>query len=216
MPTSAQTQPGSVLIVDDHPLIRRGLSALLGTETWVGDVLEAGTVRDGLRTAVEHRPALAIIDVHLPDGDGICLIEQLHRQVPGCRTLVVTMEADPNLARRALAAGAGGFLLKESDPILVIEALRSVGSGGIVIDAALDRDQVLGLTRRPASAPFDRLTERELELARRVSRGAGNAEIARALGVTEKTVRNQLSAVLVKVGVPDRVALALRARETGL
>lgn len=207
-------QAHTVLLVDDHPVVARGLAALLSGEDWVAGTYVAETVAAALRLAAQQRPSLAVVDVRLPDGDGLDVVRRLPTLAPGCRSLVLTMDDSGGTARRAVAAGAAGFLHKDADPELIVDAMRTLAHGGTVLGP-----QVLAsLTgRAPATpAPFDRLTPRELDLARLVSAGMANPAIARRLHVSEKTVRNQLSTVLVKVGARDRVALAVLARERHL
>lgn len=206
-----------VLVVDDHPVVRRGLVALLGAEPWVERVLEADSVANAERMAAEHSVRVAVVDVGLPDGDGVDLTRRLRAAYPRLAVLVLTMTAEPDLARAVLAAGGSGFLVKETDPDILLGALRTVRDGGLVVGPHLpDARQVLAEPATSTPKPFDRLTPRELHLVRLVAGGAANAQIARRLSVADKTIRNQLSAILVKVGASDRVQLALMARDAGI
>lgn len=206
-----------VLVVDDHPVVRRGVAALLCSETWVGDVLEADTVALAEELAAEHPVRLAVVDVGLPDGDGVDLTRRLKAAHPEMAVLVLTMTAEPDLARAVLSAGGSGFLVKETDPEVLLGAIRTVRDGGLVVGPHLpDARQVLAKPLGDVPRPFDRLSPRELQLVRLVAAGVGNAQIARRLSIADKTVRNQLSNVLVKLGAADRVQLALLARDHGL
>ena len=206
-----------VLVVDDHPVVRRGLVALLGAEPWVERVIEADSVTRAVRLAAEHPVRVAVVDVGLPDGDGIELTRQLRTAHPNLTVLVLTMTADPDLARAVLAAGGSGFLVKETDPDVLLATLRTVRDGGMVVGPHLrDARQVLSAPGVRSASVFDRLTPRELQLVRLVATGAANAQIARQFSVADKTVRNQLSTLLVKVGASDRVQLALMAKDAGL
>lgn len=206
-----------VLVVDDHPVVRRGLAALLAAESWVERVLEADSVAVAEELAAQHPLSVAVVDVGLPDGDGIDLTRRLREAHPQTAVLVLTMTADPDLARAALAAGGSGFLVKETDPEMLLGAIRTVRDGGLVIGPHLpEARSVIADPVHDVPRPFDRLTPRELQLVRLVAAGAGNAEIARRLSITDKTVRNQLSTVLVKVSAADRVQLAILARDHGL
>jgi len=205
----------TVLVVDDHPVVHRGMSALLAGVDWVGRTLIAESVAEALAEATTSRPDLAVVDVRLPDGDGIEVVRQLKRLVPGCRALVLTMDAEPATIRRAVDAGAAGYLLKDCEPDLILDALSTLRHGGLVLGAeALTALSGRDDTRLPA--PFDRLTPREVTLAALVGAGLGNHSVATRLGVSEKTVRNQLSTVLVRVGARDRVHLAVLVRELGI
>ncbi|GGK21459.1 DNA-binding response regulator [Pilimelia terevasa] len=203
-----------VLVVDDHPVFRRGLGALLHLEPWVAQVAEASTVADALREATGCRPHVVAMDLALPDGDGIEAAGRLLKLVPGVRVLILTMTRDAGVAARALRTGVHGYVVKDADPDLVVEALRTVAAGGSVLGPGLGPALLTGPAGPPA--PFDRLTSRERDILRRLAAGASNARIAHALGLSEKTVRNQLSAVFAKLGVADRVQAALLARDAGL
>lgn len=210
--------PGTrVLVVDDHAVVRRGLVALLEDVGWAATPVEAATLADARRLATTHRPTLAVVDVGLPDGNGLSLVAELARLSPGCRSLVLTMDRSVDTAGRAMAAGAAGYLAKDSDPELVVDALTTIAAGGVVLGWDLVAGRVrLGAEGDKAASvpgPLTGLTPRELEVARHVSAGLPNPAIARLLGVSEKTVRNLLSGVLPKVGARDRVHLALLVRE---
>ncbi|MBM6400808.1 response regulator transcription factor [Phycicoccus sonneratiae] len=209
--------PGTrVLVLDDHAVVRRGLLALLADVTWAGPVVEAGTVAEARELATRLQPGLAVVDVGLPDGDGIDFVTELVRIAPGCRSLVLTMDRSVGTAERALAAGAAGHLAKDSAPELVVDALGTIASGGVVLgwDLVAGRVRVGGAPPAPgARGPLAALSPRELEVARQVAAGVANPVIARHLGISEKTVRNVLSGVLPKVGARDRVHLALLVRE---
>lgn len=216
MPEPGVPAPGvTVLVVDDHPLLRRGLATLLGLEDWVGRVVEAGTVRDGATTGAVEAVDVAVVDLGLPDGSGVELVRRL-RRAPGCPVLVLTMTRDDAVVRDCLAAGATGYVLKDSPPDTVVRAARTVLDGGLVLgpqvaSAALPRDRPSALP-----PPLDRLTPADLRLLTLLARGRTNAEAARELGVAEKTVRNRVALMLGLLGVTDRVQAALLARDHGL
>lgn len=214
------TLPGdrqSILIVDDHPLIRAGLAALLESEPWVDTIHQAVDLGEARRLSTEGQPDLAVVDIHLPDGDGLSLVRELRFTVPGCRCLVLTMDSDHPTVHRAMHAGARGYLVKDSDPSLVVDALRTVARGGVVLGQDIADDNLAAPLRQPRqTGPFDKLTPREQAIARAVAQGMTNIQIARRLEVTPKTIRNQLSTVLVKVGARDRVNLAILAHQHGL
>ncbi len=209
-------EPGvTVLVVDDHPLLRRGLAALLALEEWVGRVVEAGTVRDGAALGAVEAVDVAVVDLGLPDGSGVDLVRRL-RRAPGCPVLVLTMTRDDGVVRDCLAAGATGYVLKDSPPDTVVRAARTVLDGGLVLgpqvaSAALPRDRPSALP-----PPLDRLTPADLRLLTLLAQGRTNAEAARELGVAEKTVRNRVALMLGLLGVTDRVQAALLARDHGL
>jgi two-component system nitrate/nitrite response regulator NarL len=207
-----------VLIVDDHPVVRRGLRAMLESEPWVSEVLEAATVAAALREAVIGRPDLVAMDVALPDGDGIDAAVRLAQARPEARVLMLTMADDDAVVARALRAGVSGYLLKDTPPETTMDALRTVAGGGFVLGPRVGT-AVLAMVRAgpiELPEPFNRLNERERAIMARLAAGDSNARIARYLGVSEKTVRNQVSLVFSKLGVADRVQAALLARDAGI
>lgn len=207
----------TVLLVDDHPVVRRGLKALLAVQPWVRGIAEADSVASALAAAENQRPEVAVVDLGLPDGDGLELTKRLRAALPGCAVLVLTMTADAGRARSLLAAGASGYLAKETDPDLVIDSIRTVAQGGLVLGPNLDRRAVLGAGPHSAlQGPFDRLTPRELQIVTLLGAGRSNVEIARRLQLADKTVRNQVSSILVKIGARDRVDAARMVRDHGL
>ena len=207
-----------VLIVDDHPVVRRGLRAMLEPEPWVGEVAEASTVAEAIRCVVTQPVGVVAMDVMLPDGDGIEATGRILRHRPEIRVLVLTMAHDQDLVARALRAGARGYLLKMTTPDMVVDALRTVAGGGIVLGPDIGPALLTSLRRAPVELPppLNQLTNREREVLERLAAGDNNARIARHLGVTEKTVRNQLTVVFTKIGVTDRVQAALLARDAGI
>jgi DNA-binding NarL/FixJ family response regulator len=202
----------TVLFVDDHPLVRHGLRVLLDAEPWVGRVVEAGTARQAAQLAVAERPDVAVVDLGLPDEDGLELVRRLRRTVPECPVLVLTMTRSESLVRECLDAGAAGYVLKETAPRAVVTAIRAVLDGGVV----LGPEVTVRSTAAPLPAPLDRLVPYDVRLLTLVATGYRNGEIARTMGISEKTVRNRLSGILVQLGVADRVQAVLLARDKGL
>lgn len=193
----------TVLVVDDHPLFRGGLVSLLET---VDDIDVVGTAADGedaIRLTGQLHPDVVLMDLNLPGVPGLEATRRIVSGETGARVLVLTMQADQASVTSALRVGAAGYLLKEAGQEEVLAAIRTVAAGGTVLGrgAASDRD-------RP---PVD-LTPRESEVLALVSRGQSNAEIARELDLSLKTVQNHVSNLLVKLQVRDRTQAALRMR----
>lgn len=207
-----------VLVVDDHPVVRRGLRTMLEGETWVDGVLEAATCAEAIGIALTEPVGVVAMDVALPDGDGVEATRRIVQGRPDIRVLMVTMADDEDVVGRSLRAGARGYVLKDTDPDVIVDALRTVAGGGLVLGPRIGPQVLTSLRRQPVELPppFDRLTPRERDILRRLSAGDTNARIARHFGLSEKTVRNQLSAVFAKLGVADRVQAALLARDAGL
>jgi DNA-binding NarL/FixJ family response regulator len=205
-----------VLLVDDHPLIRTALATVLAAQPWVQQVYEAGRVDETIRVAKATPVTGAVVDLGLPDGSGVDLVGRLRRIRPGCAVLVLTMGGDDSQVRRCLTEGARGYLLKSSPPEVVVRAVQTVLEGGLVLGpevatAALDAE-----TGKAVPAPFDRLTPRDLQLALMIVSGLTASQAARKLNLSEKTVRNRMTAAMATLGVPDRMQLALLAQAKGV
>jgi len=198
-----------VLVLDDHDLVRRGLAAYLATEPGVEVVAEAATLAAAERELAAHHPNVALVDLVLPDGDGIALAAAAARVSPATRLLALTGFAEDHRVRRALDAGFAGYLLKTAAADEVVAAIRRVAAGQTALDPAVTAP-LLG------AAPGPGFTAREREVLALLAKGASNAEIAAALFIGEKTVKTHVSNLLGKAGVPDRTRLAVWAIGQGL
>jgi DNA-binding NarL/FixJ family response regulator len=206
-----------VVVADDHPVFRRGLSATLAD---IDGVEVVATVADGAEAIEAARaltPDVVLMDLAMPGIDGRTATQTITRELPGVAVLVLTMSDDPDSVGAALRAGAQGYLLKGADEAAIARALHSVAAGDVVLARAAAGPVLAAVTgRSTVPEPFPQLTPRERQILSLVARGLGNIAIARELHVSEKTVRNQLSGILVKMGVPDRAAAIDRARRAGL
>jgi len=211
------TQPVRVLVVDDQPLMRRGLARLLATEDGIEVVGEAGHGEDALALlaglAGEKRPHVALVDVRMPIMDGITLIRRMGEDHPAVATVILTTFQEDEYLFEGLRAGARGYLLKDAEPDEVADVLRRAARGERVLTGAV-ADRIVGaLDSAPAPAPASPaagpLSERETEIAQLISEGAANREIAERLFVTEGTVRNHVTNALRKLDLRDRTQLAL-------
>ncbi len=201
------SQPISVLIVDDHPVVRRGLRVLLEVQDGIEVAGEAGDAATALALAAEHAPDVILLDLKLPGPDGIAVLGELKACDSAARVLVLTSATDPAAASLAVRSGAAGVLYKDVDPDALVRAIRSVHDGHLLLAAGAAGT----LTHPSAVAGLDALTVREREVLAQLARGRSNREIARALGVAEKTVKTHVSSVLAKLGVADRTQAALLA-----
>ncbi len=204
-----------VLVADDHPIVRGGLIALLDTLDGVDVVGQVGTGRAAVRAAVEHRPDVVVMDLRMPDLDGVEATRQIRDRAPGVAVLVLTMFDEDVLVEGALAAGARGYLLKGAEGAEIERAIRTVASG----DTVLSRSVAERVLTRVGAVPSVRslgLTPREHEVLDLIARGLGNATIAARLHLSPKTVGNHISAIFTKLGVATRAEAIVRARETGL
>jgi DNA-binding NarL/FixJ family response regulator len=203
-----------VLVVDDHPVVLTGLAAVLSDETWVGHLDTATTVAAALARARTHPPQLAVVDLRLPDGDGVDLLRSLVALAPGLRAVVLSMHADPDAALRALASGAVGYLLKDTPPDEMRMALASAARGGLVVDPAVALPVRRSLGGSGRALPT--LTPRQEQLLDLLAGGLPTAVIAQRLSLSPKTVRNRLSEVFALLGVTTRAQAIVLARDAGL
>lgn len=207
----------TVLVVDDHPVLRHGMTALLGTQPWVDRVVTAGTVAEAQRAAVTERADLAVVDLGLPDGSGVDLIRRIRNAVPSCSILVLTLTPDDEAVRECLTAGASGYVLKDTEPHLVLGAAQAVAEGGVVLGPRVSREPLASPAQpRQLPEPLCRLSGQDLNVLGLLAGGLTNRAIARRMGVSEKTVRNRLSGVFATLGVAGRVQAALLAQDCGL
>jgi DNA-binding NarL/FixJ family response regulator len=209
-----------LVLADDHPMYRYGLSAVLDQADSVDVVASVGDGEALVSAVLEHEPDVVITDLSMPSLDGVAAPRRLLELRPALPVLVLTMHEDDEHVFTALRAGALGYLVKGSDGEEILRAVHSVASGEAVYGASVARRIVSFYAGRSESSAAERafpdLTPRELEVLEVLATGARNHEIARRLGMSEKTVRNHVSQVLAKLQVPDRTAAALRAREAGL
>ena len=207
-------QPISVLIVDDHPVVRQGLRVLLEVQDGIEVAGEADDGDTALTLAASRAPDVILLDLKLPGMDGIAVLGELKARDSAARVLVLTSATDPASASLAVRSGAAGVLYKDVDPDALVRAIRSVHDGHLLL-----APEAAGLLVRSAGpwgpgalgSGLDALTSREREVLAELARGRSNREIARTLGVSEKTVKAHVSSVLAKLGVQDRTQAALLA-----
>jgi len=204
------SQKITVLIADDHPVVRQGIAVLLGVQD---DIEVAGEAADGwqaLEMTAAKDPDVVLLDLKLPVMDGITVLRELRDRGLRTRALVLTSATESDLVTLAVRAGAAGFLYKDVDPDALVRAVRSVHDGHTLLAA-----DAAGMLLRSGAAPAvsgpGALTGREREVLAQIADGRSNREIARLLHVSEKTVKTHVSAVLAKLGVADRTQAALVA-----
>jgi len=201
----------TILLVDDHALVRAGLKRLLATLP-CGEILEAANGRDALGLLRTEKPDLVILDLNLPGLGGLELLRRMIQAGAGA-ILVLTMHAEPLYAKRALDAGAAGYVTKNASPDELLTAVRRVTAGGRYVEAELA--QALAAPGAGGQT-LDNLTARELEIMRLLAKGASLAEIAAAVGVGYKTVANNCVQIKSKLGVSRTADLVRLAIETGV
>ena len=207
-----------VLVVDDHPVFRIGMVALLEELDDIEVVGEASTEDEAVSAAADRAPDVVLMDLDLGGGSGAMATREILRAQPATGVLVVTMFADDEALFGAIRAGARGYLLKGATPGEVERAVRSVAEGAVMIGPQVAGRAIDYLTgaRSARGGAFSALTDRERDVLELVARGYDNPTIARMLVLTPKTVRNYVSAIFTKLDVNDRATLIVRAREAGV
>jgi DNA-binding NarL/FixJ family response regulator len=209
-----------VIIADDHPVFRRGLRAALSD---VPEVTVTGEVTDGaaaVTAARENAAEVVLMDLHMPDMNGIDATREIRRVAPGVAVVVLTMFDNDESLFTAMRAGARGYLVKGADQDEIVRAILAVAAGEAVFGAGIAERALAYFAAAPAGTraarPFPELTDREMEVLRLVADGLTTADIARRLQLSEKTVRNHTSNVVTKLRVEDRAQAIVRARRAGL
>lgn len=206
-------EPIRVLLADDHPVVRRGLAELLASMEGIVVVAEAGNGKEAMREAAIARPDVAIMDLRMPEVDGVQATRELLRRQPSVAVLVLTMFDEDKLVEDAIAAGARGYLLKGAEQEAIERAIRVVAGG----DSVFSRDVIdKVLEARHHREPFESLTAREREVLELVARGMSNTVIAHRLSLAPKTVNNHISSVFAKLGVATRAEAIVMGRDAGL
>lgn len=203
----------SVLIVDDHAIIRKGLSDLFGARAEFDVVGTASDGADAVRRASESRPDVVLMDLSMPGIDGVEATRQVLDASPQSKVVILTSFTEADRITQAVAAGAIGYLLKDAEPDALIAGVRSAAAGDAPFDARAARALLPSHTK---ARPEDQLTPREIEILKLVVAGLPNKSIARQLGISEKTVKTHLTNVFAAIGVSDRTAAAIWAERTGL
>ncbi len=212
----------SVLVVDDQALIRSGLTMILETEVDLDVVGEACNGSEAVQLAKRLRPDVILMDVRMPEMDGIEATRRLvtdRTDAPHCRVVILTTFDLDEYVFDALRAGASGFLLKDTPPDELAAAIRVVAAGEALLSPSVTRKLISEFAAQPgvrSDGRLDELTEREREVLREMARGLSNAEIAETLFVGEATVKTHVSHILTKLGVRDRVQAVVAAYEGGL
>ena len=206
--------PIRVMIVDDHAIVRQGLRAIIRVTPDLELAAEAGGGREAIELAAAQRPDVILMDLVMPETDGVAAIAAIKRTQSGVRVIALTTFADADLVLGAVQAGADGYLLKDVDVQELARAIRTVNGGQPYLHPDATR-HLLQATARPEQ-PAERLTSREQEVLALVARGHTNRQIADALQISEKTVSVHVSNLLSKLGMASRTQAALYAARIGL
>ncbi|GAB3197814.1 response regulator transcription factor [Nocardioides hungaricus] len=208
----------TIVLADDHPLVRQGLRAVFDTTDDIDVAAEADNGHDAVRLCVELQPDVVLMDLQMPGLHGIDATGQLRKAAPGTAVLVLTMFDEDDTVFAAVSAGAAGYLLKGADGADIIAAVRAAAAGQAVFGAALARRLHHWFARPPTQreTPFPELTNRERDILDAVATGLTNTEIGAKLFLSPKTVANNITAILAKLHIANRPEAIVKARDAGL
>jgi len=210
----ADREKTTVVIADDHTVVRQGLRLLIDNEAGLQVIAEAGTVPDAERLTRAHRPSVLVLDLNMPGGSSLEAIARLREEAPDTSIVVLTMQDDPAFARQALRSGALGFVLKEAADEELLEAIRLAAVGDTYLNPRLGA-RLAAEPSEPAGPPDD-LTERELEVLRLIALGHTNTEMAQQLFLSTRTVETHRAHIQQKLRRTSRAELVRYALEHGL
>jgi DNA-binding NarL/FixJ family response regulator len=208
-----------VVVADDHPMYRFGLGAVLAQSDGIEVVASVSSGDELVAAVTEHRPDVVVTDLSMPGTDGVAAMQIVLEEHPGLAVLALTMHDDDQHVRAALRAGASGYLVKGADGESIVRAVHAVAAGDAVYGGEVAGLLTAGLADAPTTGSdtsLPPLTPRERDVLELLVVGCRTREIGQRLGMSEKTVRNHVSHLLVKFAVEDRTGLALRARDAGL
>lgn len=211
-----------ILIIDDHPLFREGLKAIVARDPRFKVVGEAGTGREGLQMVGELSPDVAVVDISLPDTNGLELASRIRRQYGGTRILIISMHSKIDYIVEAFQAGATGYVVKESAAERLIQGLEAVASGEYFLDSSISHEVIEKLMKSPvkeariSDAEYGTLTPREQEIMRYLAEGIPKKEIAKRLFISPKTVENHRANIMRKLNIHSAMELVRYAARLGL
>ncbi len=214
-----------VLLVDDHPVVREGLHTMLATTPDIEVVAEAGDGLEAVEKANEHQPHVVLMDLRMPNMDGLEATRRIKRQLASIAVIILTIYDNEAYIVDAVRAGAGGYLLKDASRDLIIHTIRAVNSGGMLIKTSLLREAILGLAdattgqseKKPAgTGATNGLTPRECHVLQLIAQGQSNKEIGRTLHISADTAKKHVQTILLKLDVSDRTQAAVKAVRAGL
>lgn len=204
-----------VVLVDDHPVVLAGLAAMVGTDPDMEVIATAGTLGQALDIPASPVPDVCVLDLHLPDGDGIHLAALLRQRWPATRVAILTMSPEPNTVLRSLAEGVDSYLLKDSPPEDLLQSIRATARGSVVLSAGVSGSVRAAASAVPDTDPLARLDARDREILALLVQGLTTSQVATRLFLAPKTIRNRTSEIVGKLGVATRdeaIALAAAGR----
>ncbi|GEM49694.1 MULTISPECIES: response regulator [Deinococcus] len=208
-----------ILLVDDHALFRQGIKSLLESEGDIRVIGEASNGREAIRFAAETKPDLILMDIQMPELDGVKACQSILEIDPQARVIMITMYRQDSYVFEALKAGARGYVLKDADASTLIDAIRRVAEGEALLNADLAQNVLDDFRHKKEVLPSEKhadLNERETMILRLLAQGHSNQEIAIKMDISEKTVRNRLSEIFAKLQLNNRTQAALYAIREGI
>jgi NarL family two-component system response regulator LiaR len=206
----------SVLIADDHELVRRGLRAVLELEPDITVVGEAATGRQAVDAACRTKPDVILLDLRMPEMDGVVACRELRERCPDTRIVVLTAFDEDDEVFGVLSAGASSYVLKDISPEALVQTVRGVAAGRTILDASVAGRVIEGRQPGAAEPAADQLSRREVEVLELMAQGLRNKEIAKGLWISEPTVKTHVSHIIQKLGQTDRTQAVLHAIRKGL
>lgn len=202
-----------IVLIDDHPIMRRGLAVLIRAEKGLDVCGEAGSAREGLEVIEKLKPDLAVIDLTLPDKSGLELVKDVRAAFPVTQCVVLSMHDEAMYGERALRAGARGYVMKEAAADHLVTAIHKVLGGGLYVSEALNARMLEQMTGGPRSKPsgMDALTDREMEILELIGKGVATKNIATQLSISARTVEAHRAHIKEKLGIVDGAALVRHA-----
>jgi DNA-binding NarL/FixJ family response regulator len=208
-----------VLVADDQSMVRAGFRMLLAGESDIDVVAEAGNGREAVQKAARFKPNVVLMDIRMPDVDGLQATREILAANPDARILILTTFDLDEYIYEALSAGASGFVLKDDPPEHLIAAIRTVAAGDALLSPSITHRVISQFARLPRPAPpkeLEELTSREMEVFRLIARGLSNTEIGEQLFISDTTVKTHVTHVLQKLNLRDRVQAVVLAYQTGI
>lgn len=211
-----------IMIVDDHPLFREGLKAIVNRDEKYEVCAEAGNGKDGIKIAREHRPDIMLVDISMPGKNGIQMIREIREALPDTRFIIISMHSEADYIVEAFRAGATGYMIKESAAAQLIRGLDAVAEGEMFLDNALSQEVVFKLLQNKSDTasgkddPYSTLTAREQEVMRMLAEGLSAKDVATQLFISPKTVENHRTNLMKKLGLGSTVELIRYAARLGL
>lgn len=216
------TNKTSVLIIDDHPLFREGLKAIIARDKRFDVIGEAGTGRKGLQMTQDLKPDIALVDISLPDDNGMQIARKIRTILPETRIMIISMHSKIDYIVEAFQAGATGYVVKESAAERLIQGLEAVSAGEYFLDSSISHEVVEKLMKSPVKeakitdAEYGTLTPREQEIMRLLAEGLPKREIAESLFISIKTVENHRANIMKKLGIHSAMDLVRYSARLGL